>query len=143
MAVTIQPVTPSIIIMQVIPGPGINVPNKPLLWSGRANKFLALLGWWVMVIYRASFCALYYIYILYSFSTNLHYVRYSNNLLRRLDNTKPYNTFTLKHRPWILKASFAWCKIEGEAIKVEKFSLHQIYLPNILCSWSFGNFSHG
>jgi len=47
---------------------------------------------------------MYYVYILYSKTSDLYYVGYSDNPEGRLieHNTKPLNTFTSKHRPWII-----------------------------------------
>ena len=67
---------------------------------------------------------MYYIYILYSATSDLNYVGYTNDYHRRLKehNEQDYfNTFTSKHRPWILKAVFEVSKEEGEAMKMEKF----------------------
>jgi putative endonuclease len=66
---------------------------------------------------------MYYIYILYSEGSNLYYVGYSDNPVRRLieHNSTPFNTFTAKHRPWVLKASFECSFAEGDAVKLERF----------------------
>lgn len=66
---------------------------------------------------------MYYIYILYSASSDLYYIGYSNDPLRRVKehNTKPYNTFTSKHRPWVLKAYFKSGGPESEAMRIERF----------------------
>ena len=66
---------------------------------------------------------MYYIYILYSETSDLYYVGYSNNTKRRLEehNTTPFNTFTSKHRPWILKAVFECGDLESNAIRIERF----------------------
>ena len=66
---------------------------------------------------------MYYIYILYSASSDLYYIGYSNDPVRRLEehNTRPYNTFTSKHRPWVLKAYFKCSQSEREAMKIERF----------------------
>ena len=66
---------------------------------------------------------MYYIYIIYSNIADKFYVGYSDNPQRRLidHNTKPFNTYTSKLRPWVLKAAFECGSIEGEAIKVERF----------------------
>ena len=66
---------------------------------------------------------MYYIYILYSESSDLYYVGYSNDPHRRLSehNNKPLHAFTAKHRPWILKATFICGENEGETIKLERF----------------------
>ena len=66
---------------------------------------------------------MYYIYIIYSSSSDIYYTGYSDNPIRRLQehNTKPYNTFTSKHRPWVLKTYFECSMIENEVIKIERF----------------------
>ena len=70
---------------------------------------------------------MYYIYILYALTANKYYVGYSNDPWRRLHehNTKPFNTFTSKYRPWILKAVFECSTIEADAIRIEKFIKQQ------------------
>lgn len=70
---------------------------------------------------------MYYIYILYSASADKYYVGYSTDTTRRLDehNTKPLNTYTSKHRPWILKDAFACGETEAEAMRIEKFIKQQ------------------
>jgi putative endonuclease len=66
---------------------------------------------------------MYYIYILYSPGSNRFYVGYSDNPQRRLieHNTKSFNTYTSKRRPWILKAVFECGCIEAEAMAIERF----------------------
>ncbi len=65
---------------------------------------------------------MFYLYILYSFSSDKYYVGYSDNPERRLDehNNSEANTFTSKHRPWILKKQIALSENRGFAMKVEK-----------------------
>jgi putative endonuclease len=65
----------------------------------------------------------FYIYILYSETSNIYYVGYTNNFERRLEehNSSQHLTFTSKHRPWILKAVFSCGNDETFAIKVERF----------------------
>ena len=48
---------------------------------------------------------MFYIYILYSPSSDKYYVGYTNNYQRRLieHNTSEKTTYTSKHRPWSLK----------------------------------------
>ena len=48
---------------------------------------------------------------------------YSNNPLRRLieHNSKPFDTYTSKHRPWLLKVYFECSENESEAIQIERF----------------------
>jgi putative endonuclease len=67
---------------------------------------------------------MYYIYILYSPSSDLYYVGYTNNYKNRLsqhNNQDHFNTFTSKHRPWLLKATFECSLVEKEAIRIERF----------------------
>jgi putative endonuclease len=66
---------------------------------------------------------MYYIYIIYSKTSDKFYIGYSDNPQRRVveHNTKPFNTYTSKHRPWIIKAIFQCSLIEAEAIRIEKF----------------------
>ena len=66
---------------------------------------------------------MFYLYIIYSESSDLFYVGYSDNVYRRLDehNSIPFNTFTSKHRPWILKTVFECCTIKADVIRLEKF----------------------
>ncbi len=65
----------------------------------------------------------FYIYILYSKGYYKYYVGYSSDPWRRLEehNTKPFNTFTSKFRPWIIKAVFSCGNKEKEALRVERF----------------------
>ena len=69
------------------------------------------------------YLAMYYIYIIYSTSVDKYYIGHSDNPDRRLveHNTKPVNTYTSKHRPWVLKASFPISKDRGQAISVERY----------------------
>jgi putative endonuclease len=66
---------------------------------------------------------MFYIYILYSDTSDIFYVGYTNNYIRRLaeHNQSEKNTFTSKHRPWVLKAVYSCGEIEGEAMRIEKF----------------------
>ncbi len=67
---------------------------------------------------------MFYIYIIYSSSADKYYIGYSDDPNRRLveHNTKPFNTYTSKHRPWILKAVFPISEDRGQAMKVERYS---------------------
>jgi len=66
---------------------------------------------------------MYYIYILFSSSSNLYYVGYSLDVNRRLieHNTSDKNTFSSKHRPWHLMAFFSCGYNEVVVIKLERF----------------------
>ena len=52
---------------------------------------------------------------------------YSNDPSRRLieHNSKPFDTYTSKHRPWVLKAYFKCSENESEAIRIERFIKRQ------------------
>ena len=84
---------------------------------------------------------MYYIYIIYSESSRLFYVGYSDDPHRRLNehNTKPFNTFTAKHRPWQIKAVFVCSEKKAEAIRIERFIKRQKSkeLLEVLCNFSF------
>jgi putative endonuclease len=66
---------------------------------------------------------MFYIYFLYSTSSGIYYVGYTNDYIKRLSehNTLDKNTFTSKHRPWQLKAVFECGQDEAVAMKIEKF----------------------
>ena len=66
---------------------------------------------------------MFYIYILYSASADKFYIGYTNDPSRRLieHNTKPFNTYTSKHRPWVLKGCFTCSENEKEVMKTERF----------------------
>ena len=66
---------------------------------------------------------MYYIYILYSPTSDKYYVGYTTDPYRRVleHNTKTFNTYTSKYRPWILAMAFACSYEEKEAIRIERF----------------------
>jgi len=70
---------------------------------------------------------MYFIYILYSNDSKKYYCGYSNDPWRRIieHNSKPHNTYTSKHRPWVLKAVFECSAHEAQAIKLERFLKRQ------------------
>ena len=84
---------------------------------------------------------MYFIYILYSDSSDKYYLGYSSDPLRRLEehNSKPFNTYTSKHRPWTLTAYFKCSENENDAIRIEKFIKKQKSrkLLQMLCEPSF------
>ena len=84
---------------------------------------------------------MYYIYILYSEKAKLYYVGYSSDPVRRLieHNSTPFNTFTAKHRPWLLKASFECSTSESDAIKVERFIKKQKSRRLVWCNYVWYN----
>ena len=66
---------------------------------------------------------MYYLYILYSVSSDRFYVGQSSDPWRRLEehNTSPLDTYSSKHRPWIFKSIFGPIKSRSEAMNLEKF----------------------
>jgi len=66
---------------------------------------------------------MFYIYILYSESSDKYYVGCTSDYKRRFNehNTSERDTYTSKHRPWIVKAVFACSENESDARKMEWF----------------------
>ncbi|WP_205943142.1 GIY-YIG nuclease family protein [Pedobacter cryotolerans] len=66
---------------------------------------------------------MFYLYILYSKSSDKYYVGYTNDPQRRLHehNNSLMTTYTSKHRPWILRVVYACGHVEADALKIEKF----------------------
>ncbi|MBN8621858.1 MAG: GIY-YIG nuclease family protein [Flavobacteriales bacterium] len=65
----------------------------------------------------------YFIYILYSEKSQIYYVGYTTDVVQRLlrHNEISKNSFTSKHRPWILKVYFGVVGDEADAMRIEKF----------------------
>ena len=65
----------------------------------------------------------YFIYILFSQKSGKYYVGHSNDPFRRVNehNTKPFNTYTSKNRPWSLVAVFFCPGEKSTAMKMEMF----------------------
>ena len=65
----------------------------------------------------------YFIYILFSKESGKYYVGHSNDPFRRVNehNTKPFNTYTSKNRPWSLAAVFSCPGGKTDVMKIEKF----------------------
>ena len=89
---------------------------------------------------------MFYIYILYSVSSNKYYVGYSNDYQRRFigHDTSERITYTGKHRLWILKAAFECSLVESDAINVERFIKRQKSrrLLELLSDPTFTPFGH-
>jgi len=66
---------------------------------------------------------MYYVYILYSESSDRYYIGHSDDPERRLlsHNTSERTTYTSKHRPWKMMATFAVSENRGTAMKIEKY----------------------
>ena len=71
----------------------------------------------------SAFVFMFYIYFLYSPSSDIYYTGYSNDYNQRFiqHNTTDRDTFTSKHRPWLLAGVFEASKSEAEAIRIERF----------------------
>ena len=70
---------------------------------------------------------MHYIYILESGLDSTYYVGYTDDFSRRLmeHNSSPHDTFSSKHRPWILKAVFEVVGSKGDAMRAERFIKRQ------------------
>ncbi len=70
---------------------------------------------------------MYYLYILYSETSQIYYVGSTEDPCKRFEehNTDPDNTFTSKHRPWLLKAVFEAGTKRSDAMKMERFIKQQ------------------
>jgi putative endonuclease len=66
---------------------------------------------------------MYYIYILYSDTSDFYYVGSTQDYVKRLKehNESTNDTFTSKHRPWILKGVFECGEERKDAMKIETF----------------------
>ena len=82
--------------------------------GGRAEKSPHLFEWGFFM---------YYIYILYSCSSDIYYVGYSKNVAQRFiqHNELSEDSFTSKHRPWKLCAVFCTGEKESDAVVLERF----------------------
>ena len=73
----------------------------------------------------------YYIYILYSESSDRYYIGHTQNVENRLQEhnegtrSNQSKKYTFKHRPWKIAAQFEVGKNRGEAIKIEKYIKRQ------------------
>lgn len=84
---------------------------------------------------------MYYLHILYSASADKYYVGQTTDPLRRLEehNTSLFDTYTHKHRPWILKACFESGETLQNALAIERFIKKQKsrHLIEKLCDPAF------
>ena len=66
---------------------------------------------------------MFYIYILFSQSSNIYYVGHSENPWNRIiqHNTKEEGTYSSKHQPWSLIAIFEAGLTRSEALLLERF----------------------
>ena len=67
---------------------------------------------------------MYYLYILYSLSTNKYYVGITTDINKRLvkhNHQVDFNTYTRKGRPWDVQALFLVGQSEATALKLERY----------------------
>ena len=66
---------------------------------------------------------MFYIYVLYSKSSDIYYVGHSENPWNRIaqHNTKEEGTYSSKHQPWSLVATFEAGETRSEALILERF----------------------
>jgi len=69
----------------------------------------------------------YFIYILYSLKSDIYYVGHTSNVEQRVKqhNELADDSFTSKHRSWVLKVVFSCGEDRGLAMRVEKFIKRQ------------------
>ncbi len=70
---------------------------------------------------------MYYIYILFSETSDKYYVGHTDNVQRRINehNHSDMPTYTSKHRPWCLCAVFECGTDRKEALNTERFIKRQ------------------
>ena len=70
---------------------------------------------------------MFYIYILYSSSSDKYYVGYTENPSKRLieHNNSTNTTYTSKHRPWAFAAVYSCGAQRKDAMKLESFIKRQ------------------
>jgi len=66
---------------------------------------------------------MFYVYILYSVGSDKYYVGHTENVRGRLfqHNHDDKDTYSSKHRPWLLKAAFEAGTSRAEAMRIEKW----------------------
>ena len=81
---------------------------------------------------------MYYIYILFSASSDKYYIGHTPDVQKRLkehNNPSTPNKYTAKHLPWVLASFFKISSDRGEAMIVEKFIKKQksrIFLAKLI-----------
>ena len=66
----------------------------------------------------------YFIYILYAERADKYYVGYTTDYMKRLEDHNHqefFNTYTSKHRPWVLAAVFLVGTDESTAVRMERY----------------------
>jgi putative endonuclease len=87
--------------------------------------------------------SMFFVYILYSEKSDIYYIGSTDNVERRLNehNQISENSFTSRHRPWELKASFLVGDSRSTAILIEKHIKKQksrSYIDEIIRRGSIG-----
>jgi putative endonuclease len=81
---------------------------------------------------------MFYVYILFSISSNRYYIGHTSDVIRRLkehNNPSSFDKYSAKHLPWILSLAFQVSPIRGEAIIVERFIKRQksrVFIENLI-----------
>jgi putative endonuclease len=92
----------------------------------------------IMKIVSFFFVAMFYIYILYSESSDRYYIGLTTDVNRRLEehNHPPINKkYTAKHLPWELKLFFECSESRGDGLIIERFIKNQkskIFLARLI-----------
>ena len=70
---------------------------------------------------------MHYLYVLYSAKSDKYYVGYTQRPRERLyeHNNAEINTYTSKHRPWVMHGLFEVGFDKTEAIRIERFIKRQ------------------
>ena len=65
---------------------------------------------------------MFFVYIIKSVSSDIFYVGHTDDPVRRLfeHNNLPVQSFTSKHRPWLLVKAFEVSENRADAMKIEK-----------------------
>jgi putative endonuclease len=91
-----------------------------------------------MKVVSFFFAAVYYIYILFSASSDRYYIGHTPDVQKRLkehNNPSRSDKYTAKHLPWILVLSFQVSPDRGHAIIVERFMKRQksrVFIENLI-----------
>ena len=75
-------------------------------------------------IYLFFFAAVFFIYILFSYSSGRYYIGHTPDVQKRLhehNNPLRPDKYTAKHLPWTMRLSFKVSPLRGEAMIVERF----------------------
>jgi putative endonuclease len=82
----------------------------------------------MMKVVSFFFAAMYYVYILFSTSSDRYYIGHTPDVQKRLEehnNPQRSDKYTAKHLPWMLILFFKISTDRGEAMIVERFIKNQ------------------